>query len=251
VRPPSSGLVRDDRLAPVELLGKAWSRLRARGLVDGVSQLGKRIAAEVLSSDRLIFFVRDATGPWVHAHRLELRFATEADAKRYAHDIGTESPRTFARRLSQGTECFLVVSEGRALHATWITQSAAWTTELRRYVCPPEGDAYVYESFTRADARGRGLYPQALRAICAALEKRSVQRVWVGVENRNVPSLRAVTKAGFEEAVTIDHRRVLGRLLLGRAQPRPGWSGPWIELRREATPSTADQASGEEKESKP
>jgi hypothetical protein len=175
-----------------------------------------RVREWVLSEDRLVFLVRDTTRERPERQGLELRFAVGGDASRYARDIGTDSAATFAARLSGSTDCFVVLSADHIVHATWVTRAATWTRELRRYVSPPDGDAYVYESFTRADARGGGLYPLALRAICADLRTRSVRRVWVGVEYHNVPSLRAVTKADFEEALTIPYRRTLGRVSVGR-----------------------------------
>ena len=50
--------------------------------------------------------------------------------------------------------CFVVEDGDRFLHSSWVTTTGAWTREIRAYLCPPQGDAYVYESFTRADARG-------------------------------------------------------------------------------------------------
>lgn len=228
-----------------ELALKARSRLRARGAFEGLALATQRLAQELASSDRLIFFVRAAAGARVERGGVELRFATEADADRYAVDIGTDSPRTFRARLCRGTGCFVVVSAGRIVHSTWVTRCAAWTREIRRYVRPPAGEAYVYESFTRRDARGQGLYPLALRAICAELAERSVRRVWVGVENRNVASLRAVTKASFEEALTVDHRRLFGKVVV-EAEPAPSEAArPFVELSRDAGGrSSAEQAGG-------
>ncbi|CAN5548866.1 hypothetical protein BH24ACT26_BH24ACT26_07470 [soil metagenome] len=171
----------------------------------------------ILSSDRLIFLVRAAGGAPPDAQGLELRTATERDGHRYARDIGTDSPSTFARRLWLGAECYLVVSSGHIAHATWISRTGAWAREIRRCITPPPGDAYVYESFTTEQARGRGLYPLALRAICAHLAAVS-DRVWVGVENHNLASLRSVSKAGFQAAAEVPYRKVLGRLIIGRTR---------------------------------
>jgi RimJ/RimL family protein N-acetyltransferase len=114
--------------------------------------------------------------------------------------------------LSDRTRCFLVVSGDRFVHATWMTTAAAWTREVRAYFRPPPKEAYIYESFTRADARGRGIYSFALAGIASRLAEIAIERVWVAVEAHNAPSLRAVGKAGFEEAARVRYERRFGRL---------------------------------------
>jgi RimJ/RimL family protein N-acetyltransferase len=175
--------------------------------------LGAGRAREFLSSDRrLRFLVRDAAdGPRIES-ALSFKEASPADAELYARDIGTDSVRTFRERLSDGTRCFLVLEGDRCLHATWMTTLGAWTREIQRYFRPPEGDAYVYESFTRFDARGLGVYPFALVSIASWLDDRGIKRVWVGVDGHNESSFRAITKAGFSEAFEIYYRRRFGRI---------------------------------------
>lgn len=144
---------------------------------------------------------------------LSFRRATASDAAAYARDIGTDSTSSFRRRLSsRATTCYLVLDGDSIVHATWCTTGAAWTREIGRYFCPPRGDAYVYESFTRPEVRGRGVYPFALGSIAADLDRAGVSRVWVAVEADNQASLRAVAKGGFSPVDEIDFRRRLGRI---------------------------------------
>ena len=178
-----------------------------------LSAAARDAAGFLWSSGRLIFFARDALGTPPEHDGLGLRYATPDDARRYARDVGTESPRTFRLRLTSSTRCLLVLEGDRILHSSWVTEGDAWTVELRRYVSPPPNEAYVYESLTQTDARGRGLYPLALKWICHDAAQ-NFERVWVGVEDDNVPSLKAVTKAGFQEALSVDFRRRLGRTTL-------------------------------------
>lgn len=202
----------DTRPSLLRLPARLATRLKTRGVAE-VAQLGiHRIKENVSSADALIVFVRDAGGDAPQRDDLHFRRATAGDAARYAHDIGTDSVSSFTRRLSEETRCYVVETDGRLVHSSWVTLAAAWTRELRAYVTPPAGDAYVYESFTRSDARGRGIYPFALHSIGATLGSEGVGKVWVAVEEDNIPSVRAVTKAGFEEAFRIGYRRRWGRL---------------------------------------
>ena len=226
----------DTRLGPIAELRKLVARARARGVGEIAHLTLDRLKENLASSETLIVFVRPAEGERRPVEGLKLRRATVEDADRYASDIGTDSADTFARRLSDSTRCYVVVgSGGTFFHATWITTKAAWTRELRAHFRPPPGDAYVFESFTRADARGKGAYPFALREICHELSAEGVARVWVAVEVDNIPSLKAVAKGGFEEAWRVTYRRRLGILRID-APRGPGASVDghrWISRRPE------------------
>ena len=161
-----------------------------------------------------MLLVRDAGGAVPVRDGLSFRELSAADARRYAGEIGTDSPSTFLRRLSAWTHCFVVDDGSTLLHASWVTTARAWTSEIRGYISPPVGDAYVYESFTRSETRGRGIYPFALSGICAVMGQQRVARVWVGVESDNTPSLKAITKAGFQEAFEVSFHRSFGRVRL-------------------------------------
>lgn len=179
-----------------------------------------RLREEVRSDDVLVFYMRDLSGAASPAAPAELvvRPATGEDASLYARDIGTDSAKTFRGRLTDATRCWLVLEDDRILHASWTTTRAAWTRELRRYFRPPPGALYVYESFTRADARGRGVYPLALGSMCAAAAREGLERAWVGVEAHNEASIRAIEKGGFRPGFEVPFGRRGGRLYL-RALP--------------------------------
>ncbi|MGH2699540.1 MAG: GNAT family N-acetyltransferase [Actinomycetota bacterium] len=202
----------DPRPKPTQTLSKVLTRFRRRGPVEVLGTGIRRLKEFVSSSDELIILARPAGGETPERDDLAFVEAAASDGSRYARDIGTDSRTTFAARLSDASRCFLVVEEGKVLHATWVTTRSAWTRELGGYLLAPGGDCYVYESFTRADARGRGVYPFALEGICAWAAAQELGRVWIGVEADNNPSRRAVAKAGFEPQLTISYRRSLGRL---------------------------------------
>jgi RimJ/RimL family protein N-acetyltransferase len=195
-----------------DLVSKTVARVKARGPREAWSLASARVRETATSEDRLVILVRNCAEEREDNSSLTLRRATSADGEAYARFIGTDSPATFARRLTDNTTCYLVFEAYKILHATWCTTAAAWTRELHAYLAPPNGDAYVYESFTRADARGKGVYPFALRGIVTDLYRSGTKRVWVGVEAHNAPSLRAVAKAGFQEAFSIPFGRRWGRI---------------------------------------
>ncbi len=166
---------------------------------------------------------------------LSFREAQATDGLCYARAIGTDSASTFARRRSPTTRCFLVEVSGRIAHSSWVTTSAAWTRELDGYLRPPPGDAYVYESYTRPDVRGRGIYPFALANIAGWGHQRGLGRLWIAVESGNRASLRAITKAGFAPAYELPYGRKLGRVTVGTAEgPLAGRGHRALALSRRA-----------------
>ena len=188
--------------------------MKARGLPEVVA-LGRFRAREFVSSqEQLIVLVRPTGTDGDPDERADMvvKRATPEDASIYERDIGTDSRSTFRARLVAGTACYLVIADDRAVHATWCTTTGAWTREIEAVLIPPAGDAYVYESYTRPEVRGRGVYPYALVQIAADLSGREVRDVWVAVEASNSASLRAVTKVGFEPSFAIGYRRRWGRI---------------------------------------
>lgn len=212
----------DVRPGPYRSTLKVAARVRARGPAEVVRTGVERLRAAWSSHDVLVILVRQAAGgpepPAPDGFRF--REATAADGHAYARDVGTDSPAGFRIRLTQATRCFVVEHGGRIVHATWVTRRAAWTREIGAYLKAPSGDAYTYESFTAPEARGQGLYPHALGQTCAWLAGRGVDRLWVGVERGNVPSLRAVAKAGFEPACELAFGRRRGRSWVERPTGR-------------------------------
>ena len=192
-------------------LRKLVARARARGIGEITGLWLVRARQWVASQDTLVMLV--ASPDAIPLERdAQVRQAGPGDAPAYARDIGTESAATFRARLSTTTKCWLVFEGQRLLHASWVTLDRAWTRELGRWLEPPVGDAYIYESFTRSDARGRGAYPRALADIAAWAARAGLARLWVAVEAGNAPSLRAVTKSGFTPAYEIAYRRRWGRV---------------------------------------
>jgi GNAT superfamily N-acetyltransferase len=206
-----------------EAVLKLAARLRHRGLSE-VARLGWGRVQELISSSETLVFLSRTPNHDEPTNRtsggLRVRRAEASDAPRYARDIGSDSTSTFRRRLTRTTACFLAELDGRIVHASWVTTSGAWTRELQLYVVPPRGEsplnaggeAYVYESFTRPEARGRGAYPQVLRHISIWAAAAGLTRVWVAVESNNAASLKAISKAGFSPGFELSFGRRFGHL---------------------------------------
>lgn len=226
----------DRKPTPTVALRRLMNRIRARGIAE-VWELGwTRLRENVWSDQSLTLYVREASSDGVPSDP-GFRRATQEDAQRYAHDIGTDSADTFLRRLASDVRCYVIEENDRLLHSSWVTDSGAWTREIRDHLSPPPGDCYVYESFTRADARGRGIYPRALSGILAASDSLGRHRVWVGVETHNRASRRSIDKAGFTAVFELSYGRRFGILLGPSLQPDNRESRSFIGLPAEPPPT--------------
>ena len=220
----------DDRIGALYVAERTLARARSRGTGEVVRLAGARLKEAAGSGDTLVVCSLAAEIEPSAGEGFLFRSATSDDGDLYARDVGTDSRRSFRARLSPTTSCFVVESKGRLLHATWVTTSGAWTRELQSYIRPPHGDAYVFESFTRPDARGKGVYPFALRKIASHAAGRGLGNLWVAVEAGNPSSLRAVSKAGFRPVFRLEYRRRWGRLTVQIPAPgEPGRDGLRIE----------------------
>ena len=203
------------RVDPLRASSKTLNRLKARGPAEILALAWERTRDWFRSGGTLIVFVVEAEPRVSDIPGVTFREATTADRHRYARDIGTDSESSFRSRLSEDTRCFLVDDGTLLVHASWVTTERAWTRELATYLSPPDGDAYIYESFTRPEARGRGIYPYVLRNIVSWTAEHGLRRAWVAVEAHNHPSIRSVTKAGFDEAFRISFTRRWGHVKVG------------------------------------
>jgi ribosomal protein S18 acetylase RimI-like enzyme len=217
--------VPDLRPTPLDVGRKTVARVRARGPAELAGLLRARLAENLWSNEQLVVFVRalSESEPPPAVGELTFSFAGAADGPSYERDIGTDSRATFAKRLATGTRCFLARRGECIVHASWVTTRAAWTRELRAYFMPPPGDAYIYESYTRPQERGRGVYARALEALAAELGRAGIRRAWIAAEAHNQASLRAITRAGYAEAFRLRYRRTLGLFQLEDDPTRERW----------------------------
>jgi GNAT superfamily N-acetyltransferase len=143
---------------------------------------------------------------------MRIREAGPDDASAYERDIGTDLAATVRSRLASPTSsCWLAEKDGRIVHSSWMETETAWMGEADRFFLVPSGDAYIYESFTRPELRGQGVYPAVLRTISARSASRDLRRLWIAAERTNLSSLRAIEKAGFVRSFEIGVRRRWGR----------------------------------------
>ena len=55
----------------------------------------------------------------------------------------------------------------------------------------------IYDCWTMAEFRGRGIYPESLRILLALFAEEQVRTVLIAVDPDNVRSIKGIERAGF------------------------------------------------------
>jgi len=114
------------------------------------------------------------------------------------------------QRFDGGRRCFAAWDDARIVAYGWVSQGHECVGELERAFHMLPGEAYIWDCATLPDYRGRGLYSALLGYMLAELRRAGVGRVWIGAALDNRPSIKGFENAGFQPAIELTYRRVLG-----------------------------------------
>ena len=238
-------------IAPKRLASVVRSA-RHRGLRQ-TGRLARTAATELVRLDAShLWYVLDVTGGRPRRELPEgVRFAQggPGDADRL-DELDTITPAAARERLAGGADLWMVLDdEDRLAFACWTYPRSTPTIAARGgWLELPPGVASLEDSVTSADHRGRGIAPAAWTLVADAIAERGFERLMTIVGVENVPSRRAVLKAGFGSfALTRLHRRrmrttveawtsadPLGREIARRLPARPGDGTPPAALAEDA-----------------
>ncbi len=116
-----------------------------------------------------------------------------------------------ARFLAAGANLWIVREGERAAFCCWIFRGRMPVIAARGgWKGLPPDTVCLEASVTGADYRGRGIAPAAWSLIAQSLKEEGMRTIMTKVEVDNVPSRRAVLKAGFREVAVMDYLQVGG-----------------------------------------
>jgi L-amino acid N-acyltransferase YncA len=116
-----------------------------------------------------------------------------------------------ARFLAAGANLWIVREGERAAFCCWIFRGRMPVIAARGgWKGLPPDTVCLEASVTGADYRGRGIAPAAWSLIAQSLNEEGIRTIMTKVEVDNMPSRRAVLKAGFREVAVMDYLRVGG-----------------------------------------
>jgi len=136
---------------------------------------------------------------------------TEAEVEWLLVDSPEAAGSLRRARLAAGGIACCAWSGDTLLHVSWAARrSPAGIDPLERYV-DLSRCAYIGDCWTAPEARGLGLYPEALRRLLELLADEGQHRTVLTVEKSNEASLRGVAKASFCQVGVGARVSVLGR----------------------------------------
>ena len=104
------------------------------------------------------------------------------------------------RRMSKGGTPWLSLENGKVAFGCWTFSGHAPVFGGRNGGAQlPAGSVMLEDSQTVPDFRGRGVAPATWSAIADLLAERGVEDMYTKVDVENIPSTKAVLKAGFRE----------------------------------------------------
>ena len=127
-------------------------------------------------------------------------------------------------RLRSAQACFVARREGRIVSACWSTTRPAWNEFLNREIGVAEGDVYLFDAFTLAACRGRGISPALCVQQLRHFRRLGLRRAIRATLPENVPALHAHAKTGFHAYALLRTLRV-GPWQATFQRPCPGAAG--------------------------
>ena len=127
-----------------------------------------------------------------------------------------------AQRFAEGQVCAVAQAGADVVAYCWLTGAPVAVAESNRVLVPGPDEVYLYEAFTSPAWRGRGLFQALLLKLQQFANAQGRRRALIFVLADNVPSWRAIERAGFEMFQAVTKIEVLG---LGFAWFRGSRSG--------------------------
>ena len=148
------------------------------------------------SHRRVRFYRGDCTPEDPHAEDRSYALVMEHD---FPWTILPATPHcgTYRDRFRRGHRALVGRADGAIVFTAWIARESlrvdecAWTWDV------DEADAVVYDCVTAEAWRGRGIYPEALRALRGLLARDGIRHLWIYADAKNGSSLRGIDKARF------------------------------------------------------
>jgi len=113
-----------------------------------------------------------------------------------------------ATRMARGCRCFGVWVGGELAGYGWMSTKPEWIGELELTITPRAGEGYIWNCFTLAPHRRRGV----LRALLAGIRERArdegLSRLWIG--SVAIPAEKAFGPSGFTPVLAFASELIVG-----------------------------------------
>jgi GNAT superfamily N-acetyltransferase len=141
-----------------------------------------------------------------------------------------------AARLARGCRCFGVSRDRELAGYGWLSTESEWIGELELEIKPGAGEAYIWNCFTLAHHRRRGVLRALLAGIRARAQAEGMKRVWIG--SVAIPAERAFGPSGFNPALAMTSVTLAGFHWL-QARPAVGADPALVAAAQEVVATNA------------
>ena len=117
----------------------------------------------------------------------------------------------FMDRFENGDHCFLILDGTKIAHTSWLTFRDIFITENNKLFKIKPNEACIYDVSTEVEYRSLGLYTNMLNRIIIYCKFSGVKKCYIYSEANNVPSIKGIIKAGFENDVETYKNRLFDR----------------------------------------
>jgi hypothetical protein len=182
----------------LERADEVFRREGARGLF--FKLLGKIFYRRLILYERSII---DPVKKTALPKFLSFSILGEAELGEYSNFCPDASSAEVKQRLAEGQNCFVLRSKGKIVHGAWAMTGGAYIKYLSCDFSLRQDVAYIYESFSLAEYRGRGL--PLIRFGCMVPRLRAIgcRFVIAAILPENKAGMRPPLKAGYRHYGTI------------------------------------------------
>lgn len=132
---------------------------------------------------------------------LDVEFSTAPDAietilrDRASYNVESKHEKIFRNALAEGETCFTAWSNGALAFYGWVQFRERRPGGWMRLRLPPSS-AFIYRCFTRAEFRGKKIYPAAISNLLPDLAANGIHNVFIDHATNNVPSAKGISRLG-------------------------------------------------------
>jgi hypothetical protein len=172
------------------LTADIWRAYTDGGTKTVITRSLRKLVRPAVKVGTLVFAESDFSLPFPELRPVPGIIAREATVE----DVRLfEDQELFLDRLNQGHRCFMGIEEntGKLTNYRWVSTTAAFVPELRRYLILKPGEAYIYDLNTIPEFRRRGIDAFTRHYTYGYLRDTGYKRGLAYIHGDNQPSLRA------------------------------------------------------------
>jgi RimJ/RimL family protein N-acetyltransferase len=197
-----------------------------------LKSIGRAISDSVYSQVSIIVLAHGGPArgsfPRTFLLRKQSHFLTDSALRAVMAKTNSWDETDMQTRRRLGDICYEAMDGEQCVHYSWVTQQQRSIVEIGYHASLLKDMWWIYDCYTAPTHRGRSIFPHVLSTIAQDAATARARALWIDVEETNVRSQRAMTKAGFIPAAVLSQKVLLSSVVLDRS--RTALANPWGNL---------------------